>query len=290
MTDLIPLENVNAVELFADEETIKSLLGEIEKQARDFTPDVTTPQGRKDIASQAYKVTQSKGVIDKAGKELTAEWAAKKRLVDSGRKMARDFCDNLRDEIRQPLTAYEAEQAELAKQAAIKAEIEADEIDAYEWNDLYDREAAVKAHEEKIQAEKDAQKRAEAKRAAAERRKKNEERIREEAAKKAAREAEDAIRRAREATEKAEKAARDEILRVEKAARDEAERVERERLQRIEDNEREAQARAADKANRRKINGAIIDALIKGGVSKTAAVKVVKLVAGGNVPAIHIRY
>ena len=316
---LIPLENVNAIELFSDEKSIQAVLDEIKTQATDFDPDTSTPDGRKEIAAQAYKVSRSKTVIDNAGKELTSEWARKKKVVDAGRRLARDFCDNLRDEIRKPLTGYEEEEAKKAAAAALKAEMAADEIDAYAQNDLINREAKMAAWEaeqealEAAKAEKERAEKAAAERAAAAKK------MREEAEAKAKREAEAAIEAERQkaieaermASEQAEQAERDRIAaeereqaRIKQAeadkqaaieheqqrAKDEADRLERDRLRLIADNEREAQARAADTENRRKINNAIVDALVAGGVSQKASKTVVTLVASGKVPAMAIRY
>ena len=316
---LIPIENVNAIELFSNEKSIQAVLDEIKEAATDFEPDVSTPDGRKEIAAQAYKVSRSKTVIDNAGKELTQEWAKKKKLVDAGRRLARDFCDDLRDEIKAPLVAYEAEEYRLIQAAAQKAEMEADEIDAYAQNDLIDREAKMAAWEaeqealEAAKAEKERAEKAAAERAAAAKK------MREEAEAKAKREAEAAIEAERQkaieaermASEQAEQAERDRIAaeereqaRIKQAeadkqaaieheqqrAKDEADRLERDRLRLIADNEREAQARAADTENRRKINNAIVDALVAGGVSQKASKAVVMLVASGKVPAMAIRY
>ena len=316
---LIPIENVNAIELFSNEKSIQAVLDEIKEAATDFEPDVSTPDGRKEIAAQAYKVSRSKTVIDNAGKELTQEWAKKKKLVDAGRRLARDFCDDLRDEIKAPLVAYEAEEYRLIQAAAQKAEMEADEIDAYAQNDLIDREAKMAAWEaeqealEAAKAEKERAEKAAAERAAAAKK------MREEAEAKAKREAEAAIEAERQkaieaeriAREQAEQAERDRIAaeereqaRIKQAeadkqaaieqeqqrAKDEADRLERDRLRLIADNEREAQARAADTENRRKINNSIVDALVAGGVSQKASKAVVMLVASGKVPAMAIRY
>ena len=316
---LLPIESVSAIELFSDEKSIQAVLDEIKTQATDFDADISTPDGRKEIAAQAYKVSRSKTVIDNAGKELTQEWARKKKVVDAGRRLARDFCDNLRDEIRQPLTEYEEEEARKAAAAAQKAEMEADEIDAYAQNDLINREAKMAAWEaeqealEAAKAEKERAEKAAAERAAAAKK------MREEAEAKAKREAEAAIEAERQkaieaermACEQAEQAERDRIAaeereqaRIKQAeadkqaaieqeqqrAKDEADRLERDRLRLIADNEREAQARAADIENRRKINNAIVDALVAGGVSQKASKAVVMLVASGKVPAMAIRY
>jgi hypothetical protein len=84
------------------------------KKARDEAKaevnDITTAKGRKAIASRAYSVSQMKTEIDKAGKELVSKWKNKSKIVDASRKKLRDGLDELRDEIRQPLTEWENEE------------------------------------------------------------------------------------------------------------------------------------------------------------------------------------
>lgn len=308
MNQLIPIENVNAIELFKSEKSLAALLAEIKKTATDFKPDTSTPDGRKEIASQAYKVSQSKTVIEAAGKELTAEWLRKKKEVDTGRKTARDFCDNLRDEIRLPLTEWEAKEAELAAAAAQKAEIEADELEACAENELFDREAKVRETEARLEAERIERERIESLKKAVAERKEREELVRKEAEAKAKHESEAAIDRERQrasdaervAREQAEQAERDRIQaeadkqaaieREKQRAKYEADLLERARFCMVEDMEREAQQRAANKEIRRKANNAIVKALVAGGVTQKAAKQVVILVASGEVPAMSIRY
>ena len=312
MNQLIPIESVNAIELFSDQKSIEALLSEIEKQAKDFDPDTTTATGRKEIASQAHKVSRSKVVIDAAGKELTEEWAKKKKVVDECRKLARDFCDNLRDEIRQPLTEYEAEEERKSIAAAEAAKYEADYLEAVARDELVNREIAVRLAEEKLAAEQAERDRIETEKREAEELAARNEQIRKDAEEKANREAAEAIERekkAREeseqrAIEQAEKAERDRIAaeelakrekqeaieREQKRAKEEADEKERKRLRLIEDNEREAQRRAADTENRRTINNSIVAALVAGGISEPTAKKVVTIIASGKVPSISIRY
>ena len=316
---LIPIENVNAIELFKDQDTLQKLLDEIKNTATDFKPDTSTPDGRKEIAAQAYKVSKSKGVIDTAGKELTLDWARKKKVVDAGRRLARDFCDNLRDEIRKPLTDYETEEARLAKIAAQKAELEATELEAYAENELFDRELKVREAEARMEAERIEIERIENERREAEDRKALEDQIRKDAEARANREAAEAIEHERQKAVDAERMAREQAEQVEhdriaseerersrikqaeadkqaaiehekQRAKDEADRIERDRLRLIADNEREAQARAADTENRRTINNAIVDALVAGGVTQKASKQVVTLIASGKVPSVSIRY
>ena len=66
---LIPLESINAVEVFTGTK-LPELLAAIRTEAMTLVPDVTTAKGRDLIKSTAYKVARSKTTIDDAGKEL----------------------------------------------------------------------------------------------------------------------------------------------------------------------------------------------------------------------------
>lgn len=312
MNQLIPLEKVNALEVFGSEETIQILIDRIREAAVDFDPDVSTPAGRKIIAAQARKVATSKGVIDSAGKALTEDWFKKKKVVDAGRRFARESLDALRDEIRAPLTEWEAEEKRKLEEIALKAEIEADEIEAHERNDFLDREARVLALEAKLEREENERQEKARLEAEEKARLEREEKLRQEAEEIARQDASDEIQREKDAreqaerdriaaeekaeqdkkdaAEKAEREQREAVERAEQNARDEADRLERERIRREEDEQREAQARAADRENRRTINRAAVEALVQGGVSKTSATKAVTLIASGHIPSISIRY
>ncbi len=106
MNDIVIIDNLNPIEVFTGD-GIDPVLESIANEARSFVPDMSTEQGRKDIASIAYKVSRSKTTLDTMGKELTADWKKRAKLVDGSRKKIREFLDGLRDEVRQPLTEWE---------------------------------------------------------------------------------------------------------------------------------------------------------------------------------------
>ena len=114
------LTNLSAAEVYSNQEALEAILIEIEQTARSITPpDVTTKAGREAVSSLAYKVARSKTFLDeKLGKPLVADWKAKAAAVDKLRKLARDRLDDLKAEVRQPLTDYE--QAEAERQARIR--------------------------------------------------------------------------------------------------------------------------------------------------------------------------
>ena len=112
-TELIPLSNVNATSVFEGDATdLDGLIKQVQASARSFTPDLSTEEGRKEIASVAYNVARSKTAIDEAGKEYAAEIKARTKVIDQRRKYARDTLDILRDEVRKPLNDWEAADAE----------------------------------------------------------------------------------------------------------------------------------------------------------------------------------
>lgn len=99
------------------------LKAEVRAQAASL--DISTEKGRKQIASLAYKVAQSKTALDKIGKDLTADWQRQTNLVNEDRRYLRDEMDALKDEVRKPLDDYLAsDAARIAAHEAALAEIE----------------------------------------------------------------------------------------------------------------------------------------------------------------------
>ena len=101
-------QNSNAiVEAYKTEGGAQSLFDRIAEQARSVVPDLSTDKGRKAIASMARKVASSKTAFDAHGKELKEQYTVITSKIDADRKLFRDQCDALRDEIRKPLTDWE---------------------------------------------------------------------------------------------------------------------------------------------------------------------------------------
>lgn len=121
--ELQVLEQNVIVSAFNNSNGIQAIVDQIKAQVSSIVPDVTTAKGRKEIASLAYKVAQSKTAIDAEGKKLKEQYTVATNKIDADRKFARDELDAERDRIRQPLTDWEnAEKERVAKhQAAIEA-------------------------------------------------------------------------------------------------------------------------------------------------------------------------
>lgn len=107
MKEIAVIEQKDIVSVFTTENGVDVLFEQLANEVRAEVPDLTTKKGRDRIASLAYKVSKSKGVVDEHGKDLVSAEKARLALIDADRKKWRDKCDALRDEIRQPLTDWE---------------------------------------------------------------------------------------------------------------------------------------------------------------------------------------
>ncbi|WP_193133221.1 coiled-coil domain-containing protein [Klebsiella grimontii] len=255
ITDLVVIEKKNAMAVFTNNDQLDPLIEAIEKEARSLVPDVTTKKGRDAIASMAHKVARSKTYIDNAGKDLVAELKALPKQIDESRRVARERLDALKDEVRRPLTEWEAEQERIKAEEAMNAM----HAEALEMNIKFDQELAAKFeadHEMALLMDKDidrerADKAAEAElqRIAREEeiKRQAEEKAKREAAEKAQREIDAAAAREREAILAKERAERERIeaqQRAEREQREAAERAEREKQAAVESERRKAQEEA----------------------------------------------
>lgn len=318
-TDLVVIEKANALTVFKSADQIEEILQKVEREVMSFVPDVSTVKGRKEIASLAYRVSQTKSYLDGLGKDLVAELKEVPKLIDANRKTVRDRLDVLRDKARQPVTDWEAEQERIKaeEEARIAAEklatqIQSDHEIALLLNDKFDRDAAEAkaeaerqraAHEEEIRRQAVEQARIEAEQAA--------QREREAAAKReadlqAAKEKAEADAKA--AQERAERESREAQERAERQAQEAREKAEREKQAAIEAEQRkardaeaarlaeekriadEAAARAADVAHRKAVNNKALADLVAVGLTEEMARTVITAIAKGEVTAIRITY
>lgn len=236
VTDLVVIEKQNAMAVFTTKEQLDPIIEAIEKEARSLVPDVSSRKGRDAIASMAHKVARSKTYIDNAGKDLVAELKALPKQIDESRRVVRERLDALKDEVRRPLTEWEAEQERFKAEEAMNAM----HVEALVMNEKIDLQRAIQFeadHEMALLMNKDFDRdREEQRRLAEQAQRERDERLKQEAA--------DQARRDAEAKHKAE---------IEAAARREAEEKARAELaerQRIEAEQRavrekqEAEARA----------------------------------------------
>ena len=245
VTDLVVIEKQNAMAVFTTKEQLDPIIEAIEKEARSLVPDVSTRKGRDAIASMAHKVARSKTYIDNAGKDLVAELKALPKQIDESRRIVRERLYALKDEVRRPLTEWEAEQERIRVEEAWNAMHE----EALVMNKMFDdqRAAQIEADHEMalLMNDKFDRDREEQRRLAEQEQREHEERIKREAAEQARRDAEAkhkaeieaAARREAEEKARAELAERQRIEAEQRAAREKQEaeaRAEREKAAAVE--------------------------------------------------------
>ncbi|EPY4441512.1 TPA: hypothetical protein MYN16_002078 [Klebsiella pneumoniae] len=318
--DLVVIEKKNAMAVFTNNDQLDPLIEAIEKEARSLVPDVTTKKGREAIASMAHKVARSKTYIDNAGKDLVAELKALPKQIDESRRVVRERLDALKDEVRRPLTEWEAEQERIkAKEAMnalhvealamnedfdrrLAARIESDHEMALLMNDAFDREQADKAAEAERQriAHEEEIKRLAAAAAAREveqraQREREEAALREAALKAQAEQAE----RDRIAAEKKAEADKQAAIEAERRkAQEEADRIRREAEQReqarLAEEKRKADEQArreADVKHRKAVGVEVVKALMANTtLTRDQAIEVLTAVKDGRIPHTGISY
>ncbi|WP_396252236.1 hypothetical protein [Klebsiella pneumoniae] len=318
--DLVVIEKKNAMAVFTNNDQLDPLIEAIEKEARSLVPDVTTKKGRDAIASMAHKVARSKTYIDNAGKDLVAELKALPKQIDESRRVVRERLDALKDEVRRPLTEWEAEQERIKAEEAmlalhvealamnedfdrqLAARIESDHEMALLMNDAFDREQADKAAEaerQRIAYEEEIKRLAAA--AAAREVEQRAQREREEAAHREAvlkAQAEQAERDRIEAMQKAEADKQAAIEAERRKAQEEADRIRREAEQReqarLAEEKRKADEQArreADVKHRKAVGTEIVKALLANtSLTRDQAIEVLTAVKDGRIPHTGISY
>ncbi|EDQ0374151.1 hypothetical protein DEC57_000994 [Salmonella enterica subsp. enterica serovar Anatum] len=311
------------------ENGLEKFLEQIRESVKEV-PDLSTAKGRARIASLAAQVSRSKTAVEKPGRDYLRHLKEAVKPAEAELRRFVSACDEMRDEVRRPLTEWEAEQERIKAEEAMNvlhaealemnikfdqeraAKFEADHEMALLMNEKHDREAKEKAEEAERQRIAHEE---ELKRQAAEKAKREDE-------EKIERERAEASRREAELKLKAEQAERERIAADQKAEAEKkaaAERAEREKQEAIEVEKRKAQeeadrikreaeakevarlaeekriadeaaARAADVEHRLAINAAAVQALIDQGIPDDWAKACVVAIARGKVPATTINY
>lgn len=310
--ELVVIEQATALDLFTAPEKVNQMLAHIktlaEEERKELDSDLSVAKNRKAFASLAYKVTQTKTAIDKAGKLVVDDLKELPKKVDAARKLFRDELDSLSNGIRKPLTEWEEQEKAREEAEALKKQVEIGHEEALQMNELFDlrkaeeerqriaREEEMKrqaAEQARLEAERKAQQEIEA---AAQR-----EREAKEAAERAEREKQEAIQRAEQAAKEAkEKAERDAKEAQERAEREKQAAIEAERKKALEaeqarlaEEERKRQEdakRQEDKEHRRKYNQETLQALVSNGFDEKLATEFIKLVASNQIPHMTMNY
>lgn len=320
ITDLVIIEKQNAMAVFTTKEQLDPIIEAIEKEARSLVPDVSTRKGRDAIASMAHKVARSKTYIDNAGKDLVAELKALPKQIDESRRIVRERLEALKDEVRRPLTEWEAEQERIKAEQAMNAM----HAEALVMNENIDLQRAIQFeadHEMALLMNKDFDReREEQRRQAEQAQRERDERLKQEAAEQARRDAE-AMHKAeieaaarREAEEKAraelaerqrveaeQRAAREKQEAEARAEREKAAAVEAERLKakqaeekRLAEEKRiadEQAKREADVKHRKTVGTNIVNALTSHtSLTREQAIEVLTALKDDLIPCAKIHY
>ena len=310
--ELVVIEQATALDLFTEPEKVKQMLEHIkslaEEERKELDSDLSLSKNRKAFASLAYKVTQTKTAIDKAGKLVVNDLKELPKKVDAARKLFRDELDLLSDGIRKPLTEWEEQEKAREEAEALKKQIEVDHEEALQMNELFDLRKAEEerkriAREEEMkrqaaeQARLEAERKAQQEIEAAARR----EREAKEASERAEREKQEAIQRAekaaKEAKEKAERDAKEAQERAERekqlaieAERKKAQEAEQARLAEVERKRQEEAKRQADKEHQKAINNQAMQDLIDAGIPEECAKNCIIAIAKNLVSNVKIHY
>jgi len=311
MKKLIEIKKENALDVFTSEK-LDDYLQAIRDDVINVTPDVSTNKGRKQIASNAYKITKKKTEIDAIGKELVTGWKLKAKLVDEARKKSRDFLDNLKNEIRKPLTNWEISEAKRIADEILRQKIISAHKEAIIENDFFDRQKEIERKEAELEAKEI--ERIEKERIAQEKEKQieYEKRIAKEAQEKAEKEASEMIeaekrakieleikveqekkRAIKEARIKEALRLQNEKLKIQQAIqkeRDIAKQKEAEKLKREKEKIEAEKSKAANRVHQKKINNEALICFVAEGILKEQAKKIIILIKENKIKNITINY
>ena len=327
----LPVEKQDLEVALLSDKFIEELLDGVRHSAGSVVGDLKTVKGRGVYITMADKVRKSKAAFEVRAKDLVAELKARPALIDANRKRFRDEMDKIAVAIRQPVTDWEAEQERI--KAGEKAKREAEELakeielahrEALLDNIEYDRELAEKkaeaerqriAHEEELkrqaaeQAKREADEKAAAEIAAAQKReadaiaaKAQAELLAKQAQERAEREAKEAQERtaklAQEAREQAEREKQEAIAAEQRKAQEAAEKVRREaeakEAARLAEEKRiadETAKREADVKHRKVIGTEIVSALLgHTSLTREQAIEVLTALKDDLIPCAKIHY
>lgn len=109
--------------VFGKEDGAAAIIARVRSEAIEKAKGLTvaTKKDRDAIASVAYDVAKRKTALDNAGKALNDDLRVSINAVDAERRQIRESLDALKDEVRAPLTKWEADEA--ARVDALKARV-----------------------------------------------------------------------------------------------------------------------------------------------------------------------
>lgn len=272
----------------------------VRAQVINEVPDLSTATGRKRIASLAATVARSKTAVDDKGRDYLRVLKAQPKVIEAELREFNAAMDALRDEVRKPLTDWEARQeaAKQALQGAI-AKLEAHYTQRADASAETLRGALAALEQEPVTAEVFGARLEEAQAKHAY----GIDLLTEQLAKRVQYEADQVeLAEARRKIAALEEAKRLEQVK-QQAIDDERRRVDEQNRQEqlaLERAQREAAQRAADRVHRGKVNKAALDAILTinmaaegqpaAYLNPVMAAKIVTAIVRGQVPAVTITY
>lgn len=103
---------------------VNDLVAEIKADAEKHKPDVSTLKGRNAIKANITKIVNKKTTIEKFGKDLSAEYKNKPKLIDATRSKLNEEITKLQVYFRKELTDWEEQEKIRIENDRIKAEKE----------------------------------------------------------------------------------------------------------------------------------------------------------------------
>lgn len=321
MNVLATCEALTALDVFV-EGAPEKLVSRLEEYVRALPVDMETTKGRDAIRSLAAKISRTKTGLDELGKEHVAALKKQTGAVDVQRKLIRDRLDDLRDEVRKPLTEFEEAEANRINghEAALvivieghlfdgpatptqimERQVELSRLVERDWQEFGDRaNAAYQVTFPRLEGMRVAAEKAEAD--AAELIKLRRFAAEQEARDVAARLEVEKAARAEAERLTAERAVEAERIREEQRQKDrvaaaeaaaaKAVEDERKRVAKVEADEAAAKAKLErNKKHRAKIHGEIVGFLmVDAGLSNDHAHRVVEEIVAGKIPHVRIEY
>lgn len=110
--ELIKIETINPVELFGENDSMGNILATIRSQAKSLVFDVTVKKDRAEMISLAAKVAKTKTALEAMGKAQVKNLKDKAAIIDDKRNVMKSNLDNLKEEIRKPVTEFENKEKE----------------------------------------------------------------------------------------------------------------------------------------------------------------------------------
>ncbi|MBU8901712.1 MAG: hypothetical protein KOO69_03145 [Victivallales bacterium] len=293
--ELVAIDKMDIVSLFTKRDDMDKILLKIREAVfKDLVQNVDTAANRKALASAAYRVSQSKTLIDEARKSLVSKQKQELKEIDKSGKRARDYLDDLRDEVREPLTCWEL--AEKEKEEKEKAAI----IFAKAWDDahaeheLFLRQEAIEKKEAELsrrQAEEEAEiVRIQAEKDAIEAQKKHDEQIRQDAIKQAENEAIKMKELEAEEKRKLIIQAEKENLQALADLKAKIENEEKEKIAKLEREEAIAKEKASNIAHQTKINNIVLKGLMDIGIMEDQAKQIIINIITKVIKHVTINY